>query len=185
MSDKQLELLSAWLDGGMPEEEMRKWTELSCNDRELQDAWRRYHLIGDALRGNLPNQVDTAFTKRLSLALENEPPILAPRPRRAGISKPLIGIAAAATVAAVAVTVVLQSKPVAPVSERAVPAVADTDSVNWEPLPIATIQWRGERSPSSSRLSSYLLNHNQSKFIAPGVEGVPRYARLVGHEVNQ
>lgn len=183
MSDKQLELLSAWLDGGMPDEEMRKWTELSCNDRELQDAWRRYHLIGDALRGNLPNQVDTAFTKRLSLALEKEPPILAPRPRRADVFKPLIGIAVAATVAAVAVTVVLQSKPVAPVSESAVPVVADT--VNWEPLPIATKQWRGERSATSSRLSSYLLNHNQSKFIAPGVEGVPRYARLVGHEVNQ
>jgi sigma-E factor negative regulatory protein RseA len=52
------------------------------DDPSAAATWARYHLIGDALRDELPAQLDISLSKRIADALDLEPTILAPRPRR-------------------------------------------------------------------------------------------------------
>jgi len=71
------EQLSALMDGDLSEMEVLK--ELGT-DPALQDTWSRYHLIGDAMRGDLPVNLQLDLSDSIMLALEDEPAILAPKP---------------------------------------------------------------------------------------------------------
>jgi sigma-E factor negative regulatory protein RseA len=95
------ESVSAWMDGEGTEE----WLD-GLDVAEGKETWDTYHLIGDVLRNpELSIDPSPAFRTRLSVALANELPIVAPRRRsplrpvwRFGLS----GFAAAAAVASVA-----------------------------------------------------------------------------------
>jgi sigma-E factor negative regulatory protein RseA len=95
------ESVSAWMDGEGTEE----WLD-GLDVAEGKETWDTYHLIGDVLRNpGLSIDPSPAFRARLSAALANELPIVAPRRRSAlrpvwrfGLS----GFAAAAAVASVA-----------------------------------------------------------------------------------
>lgn len=67
-------------------------------DGELAECWSTYHLIGDAMRGELPLRAD--FSQRLMQQLEAEPTVLAPRPRQQ-THAPSFWVSAVASVAAV------------------------------------------------------------------------------------
>ncbi|WP_430481139.1 RseA family anti-sigma factor [Aeromonas caviae] len=71
------EQLSALMDGDLSEIEVLN--ELGT-DLALQDTWSRYHLIGDAMRGDLPVNLQLDLSDSIMLALEDEPAILAPKP---------------------------------------------------------------------------------------------------------
>ncbi|WP_324056730.1 sigma-E factor negative regulatory protein [Aeromonas caviae] len=71
------EQLSALMDGDLSEIEVLN--ELGT-DPALQDTWSRYHLIGDAMRGDLPVKLQLDLSDSIMLALEDEPAILAPKP---------------------------------------------------------------------------------------------------------
>ncbi|MFM4978130.1 sigma-E factor negative regulatory protein [Aeromonas caviae] len=71
------EQLSALMDGDLSEIEVLN--ELGT-DPALQDTWSRYHLIGDAMRGDLPVNLQLDLSDSIMLALEDEPAILAPKP---------------------------------------------------------------------------------------------------------
>ncbi len=43
------------------------------NDTDTQNAWHRYGLIGDALKKNLPNNVEHNLFSRVQAAMESEP----------------------------------------------------------------------------------------------------------------
>ena len=71
------EQLSALMDGDLSDVEVLN--ELGT-DPALQDTWSRYHLIGDAMRGDLPVNLQLDLSDSIMLALEDEPAILAPKP---------------------------------------------------------------------------------------------------------
>lgn len=71
------EQLSALMDGDLSD--MEVLNELGT-DPALQDTWARYHLIGDAMRGDLPVNLQLDLSDSIMLALEDEPAILAPKP---------------------------------------------------------------------------------------------------------
>ena len=71
------EQLSALMDGDLSEIEVLN--ELGT-EPALQDTWSRYHLIGDAMRGDLPVNLQLDLSDSIMLALEDEPAILAPKP---------------------------------------------------------------------------------------------------------
>lgn len=71
------EQLSALMDGDLSE--MKVLNELGT-DPAMQDTWARYHLIGDAMRGDLPVNLQLDLSDSIMLALEDEPTILAPAP---------------------------------------------------------------------------------------------------------
>ncbi|MBJ7591754.1 sigma-E factor negative regulatory protein [Aeromonas veronii] len=71
------EQISALMDGDLSDAEVLNELEM---DSDLQDTWGRYHLIGDAMRGDLPVNLQLDLSDSIMAALENEPTILAPKP---------------------------------------------------------------------------------------------------------
>ncbi|MCC6714121.1 MAG: sigma-E factor negative regulatory protein [Gammaproteobacteria bacterium] len=102
MTDEKLLKLSSYVDGACTEIE-RRAVENSLNDPEMRACWARYHLMGQAMRAELPPYLDRQFGDRLRQALGAEPTVLSPARRREHWTRPLAGAAIAATVAAVAV----------------------------------------------------------------------------------
>ena len=70
------EQLSALMDGDLSDVEVLSELEM---DSALQDTWSRYHLIGDAMRGDLPVNLQLDLSDSIMAALEDEPTILAPK----------------------------------------------------------------------------------------------------------
>ncbi|XEI32197.1 RseA family anti-sigma factor [Aeromonas veronii] len=71
------EQISALMDGDLCDAEVLN--ELVM-DSDLQDTWGRYHLIGDAMRGDLSVKLQLDLCDSIMAALEDEPTILAPKP---------------------------------------------------------------------------------------------------------
>ncbi|MBA2083953.1 sigma-E factor negative regulatory protein [Aeromonas veronii] len=71
------EQISALMDGDLSDAEVLNELEM---DSDLQDTWGRYHLIGDAMRGDLPVNLQQDLSDSIMAALEDEPTILAPKP---------------------------------------------------------------------------------------------------------
>ncbi|WP_421313528.1 RseA family anti-sigma factor [Aeromonas sp. 603404] len=71
------EQISALMDGELSDAEVLNELEM---DSDLQDTWGRYHLIGDAMRGDLPVNLQLDLSDSIMAALEDEPTILAPKP---------------------------------------------------------------------------------------------------------
>ena len=92
------EKLSALIDGELEGEGLRAHLGRLRTDPELRSAWDTYHLIGDALRG----QISPAIAHRVVARLRDEPTVLAPQPQKSP-SRRLgwYAMAAAASVAAV------------------------------------------------------------------------------------
>ena len=91
------ERISEWMDGeldGLQAELMMR----RIGDDDTRATWAAYHLIGDALRGDLGCNV----AARVSARLADEPTVLAPRPL-AGVQARGLGMSIAASVAAVTV----------------------------------------------------------------------------------
>lgn len=70
------ERISALMDNELPSEQSMK---ALLKDPSLSATWERYHLIGDALRDELPEYLDETLSQRIANALEQEPTILAPK----------------------------------------------------------------------------------------------------------
>ncbi|WP_042010549.1 sigma-E factor negative regulatory protein [Aeromonas fluvialis] len=71
------EQISALMDGDLSDAEVLNELEL---DADSQATWGRYHLIGDAMRGDLPINLQLDLSDSIMAALEDEPTILAPKP---------------------------------------------------------------------------------------------------------
>ena len=71
------EQISALMDGDLSDAEVLNELEM---DSDLQDTWGRYYLIGDAMRGDLPVNLQLDLSDSIMAALEDEPTILAPKP---------------------------------------------------------------------------------------------------------
>lgn len=72
--------VSAVVDGEAEEHEL---TAL-FNNKESHQQWRDYHLIGDAMRGELPESLDLDLSDNIAAAIELEPTIIAPSMVRSG-----------------------------------------------------------------------------------------------------
>ncbi|MFQ2822367.1 MULTISPECIES: RseA family anti-sigma factor [Aeromonas] len=82
------EQISALMDGDLIDAEVLNELEM---DSDLQDTWGRYHLIGDAMRGDLPVNLQLDLSDSIMAALEDEPTILAPKPvETAPVQQPAI-----------------------------------------------------------------------------------------------
>ncbi|AZQ09556.1 RseA family anti-sigma factor [Shewanella khirikhana] len=69
------EWVSASVDG---ETDRQTLAELAA-DTDSRAQWQRYHLIGDAMRGDMPESLHLDLSSRIAAALEDEPTILAPQ----------------------------------------------------------------------------------------------------------
>lgn len=69
------EWVSATVDGEVDDKTL---AQLSA-DVDSHDEWQRYHMIGDAMRGELPATIDLDLFASIAAAIELEPTIIAPQ----------------------------------------------------------------------------------------------------------
>ena len=68
--------ISEFMDGELDDRSAAEVINALGRDGEARDAWRTYHLIGDALRDS--SLLSAGFTARVARALQAEPTVLAP-----------------------------------------------------------------------------------------------------------
>ena len=85
------ENLSAWMDGELDGKAADVLMKELRQGGEAREAWRTYHLAGDALRDT--RMLSDGFSERFARRLAEEPTVLAPR--RASAPRPWLAMPAA------------------------------------------------------------------------------------------
>lgn len=191
MTEKLNEKVSALMDGDLAGSDVQDVIHDLKQSAELRQCWERYHLIGDALRNNLPPVVRHDLASRISAAIEadtSQPlPTVVPFVSRQKnkpapfFLKPLAGLAIAASVAAVAVVSFDMGGDVAPAVQTMAAAPAQMQGVNR--LPVSVTPLVVDEAAAQSRLNDYLVNHSQYSTVMQG-EMLPS-ARIVGYNPNE
>jgi len=191
MSEYSREQLSALLDDELGDEAGITLKALGNNPGHRQ-VWSRYNLIGECLRGNLPEHVDPKIADKVRAVIEHEPAILAPDSKTSRFLKPVMGFAIAASVAVVVILGLQQSNtnpsfvPVQPLAKH------QSKLSNQRLATIDTQQQAGQRirqlpvaksADAGSRLNRYLVNYNEYRANA-GMQGILPYVRIVAYETD-
>jgi sigma-E factor negative regulatory protein RseA len=159
--------ISALMDGELDDKSAAELIGNLARDGEGGEAWRTYHLIGDAMRGNAPLTED--FAARVAWKLVDEPTNLAPRalppePRR------WYALSAAASLAAVALVGWLAFAPQPQVAPVPAPIV-QTQPVEVKPTIV----------PMPTAANDYLLAH-QGFSPRVSLQGMAPYVRTVAEQ---
>jgi sigma-E factor negative regulatory protein RseA len=173
MKTKMSEWVSNLMDGELEGPEAERMLPALREEGEAREAWRTYHLIGDALRDT--QVLSPRFGERIAASLAQEPTVLAPaatpavRSWRRYLMPVATAAAAAGFVGAVAFMMPLQEPSVAPqlaqTPPRATPAAVVTEPAPASvPLPVAA--------------DDYLLAH-QGYSPRNRLQGVAPYVRTV------
>jgi sigma-E factor negative regulatory protein RseA len=192
MNEQNKELLSALIDGEVDLD--NKMLDTMTHDQEMKDKWSRYHLIGDCLRGQLPEKISGYATSCVTDVLTNEPTVLAPQKSKQFNLKPLAGFAIAASVAMVAVFSVQRGNDVDPVSTSSSIASTSVNEIIAQPktysfpevqmLPASVSDTDTPEAIANKRLNNYLMNHNEYRSNG-SVNGMLPYVRLVTIESQE
>lgn len=191
MTDKLNELVSALLDNELSDTKTASALSQLSQHRELRRKWERYHLIGDAMRGEAIQLRATEISDRVRRQLGSEPAIISiPKKSRADIwksswIKPAAGAALAASVATIAV---ISAPGFIGLDEPAQTQLTATNISTTSPIPRQTTsgtRWKNLTEPSlESRLNGYLVDH--SEYVSPGTGiGVMPYATFVGYDTKR
>lgn len=180
MSNEQI---SALVDGEGEAGERQCAIDQLLSDSAQQSAWQRYHIIGDTLRANretLGSEADKATSA-------NVVPIRTTAPANKTSSRlPLAGLAIAASVAVLAVVVVLKApsdnSQQFDVAAKAPVASITPASVALTPAATPPAQ-SAHNALREQRLNGYLVNFNEQR-ARVGVRGVHPYVRIVGFETE-
>ncbi len=169
MSEQIREQVSAFLDGELPNSETELLLKRLTRDGELREAFGRYALVGEAIRGNAHVFLTKGFADRVNRAIDGEPIPAGGLAQRASAQRwwrPFAGAAVAAGVAAVAV-VALQQRAVAPTLHAGMPAVARNAAapaaVPREAISY-TVPAAAAAAPSAmapARLTNYVFAHSK------------------------
>jgi len=169
------ERVSALVDGELSGEEFGRHLGRLRSDAGLRSAWDIYHLIGDALRGDVSADV----TARVVARLRDEPTVLAPR--RAAVSFRHLGwyaMSAAASVAAVTLVFwtaapLWRSEPQLAVS----PAPVEAEVASFAASPEAN---KGQ-TVLTVEVENYLLAHQPYSHTS-AMQGIAPYVRTIADE---
>lgn len=189
------DLLSAFVDGETSEFEVRRLCKaLLGNDQELARLGR-YHMMRDALRGNLPVRLDVNFAAGVMTVIEREPVDIVPISSgnwRARLLNPATGFGLAASIAVCAVlgfqsftgssspnSPIANIAQISPTPPSANPPLLRSASVNSSAAADTPEVSLANNPEVAARLNSYLVNHSE---YAPS-RGMMPYARVVvGYE---
>lgn len=175
------ETVSALMDGELQGAAAREAIEALAREGEPLDAWRTYHLIGDALRDT--PLLTTGFAARLAGRLGAEPTVLAPRrllPQPARWTA--IPAAAAASLAGAGLVAWLAFAPPSPQPPGAL-AKAPAEQVATQAQASRAAAKAPDIIPLPSATPDYLLAHQG--FSARVPLGMAPYARTVSDQVTE
>ena len=165
---------SEWMDGELQGPEAERLLAGLREEGEAREAWRTYHLIGDALRDT--RMLSPRFGEHIAARLAQEPTVLAPaaaaieRSWRRHLMPAAAGLAAAGFVGAVAFLMPMQEPQMVPQIAQA-PQVKPTPAAQVnEPVPPPV--------PLPAATDDYLLAH-QGYSPRNRLQGVAPYVRTV------
>jgi sigma-E factor negative regulatory protein RseA len=162
------EKISELMDGELDARAADATIDALRRDGEAVEAWRTYHVISDAIRDTAV--LSEGFSARLAARLAAEPTVLAPRRSAA---RPRLALAAAASVAAVALVGWLAF---APPPQSASPVAAAPKAAKAPVVAVTTILPRAA--------NDYLLAH-QSFSPRVYLQGMAPYVRTVSEPAEE
>jgi len=167
--------ISRLVDSDLAPAETARVLKAMAGDPELVRAWDRYQAIGAALRGELRSSLHADLPGRVMRGLADEPVQIAPARlaarRAARPARQWLALAAAASVAAVAIFWMGPNEPAGTGSQATVASAVPARSTRWETLPPEV----------ENRLNAYLVEHGEFA-STHGLNGMAPYARFVGYD---
>ena len=196
MSEKQTESLSALMDGELDELGMRRLLNDMDSDPNVKAQWARFHLMRDAVKGDMSPFAGVDISAAVSQALESEP-VSQQQTAQKPWFKAVAGLSVAASVA-LAVVVGARFNPLTQTqgfdaqiaNKPSVEVVAPDISKFTTPSMIAQnpngIEGVDEQElqQAQQRLNSYLKQHAQDSAIGQGRTAMP-FARVVNFETSK
>ncbi len=179
-----MERLSALMDDELDERATDGELDRMKSDPQREEAWATYHMIGDALRGQIgPVQ---GIDERVRVMLADEPTVLAPRTRRMNRFTQRVVLPLAASVCGIAVVAWLalsNNSAISPANNTMPPDVLATapEVVQQSNETIAaTFEAGGTESTgfAADDMSAYLMAHLQFS-PSTAIQGVVPYVRTV------
>jgi len=201
MKQQTKESISAFLDNELQKHEIGRTLDRVEGSDELRQAWGRYHLIGDIMRGEGVRVSAAGIADQVREQIDLEPAILAaPRPRGKLFSgqhwlKPAAGAAIAASVAVITIVAVPRFSGVDPALETGQLAAVPINGPAALPLQLASApvpidehgrnrgtRWKNLQQPSvESKLNRFLVDHNEYA-ASGGISGIMPYATFVSYD---
>lgn len=163
--------ISALLDDELEQGEASQAIDALRRDKELQEAWSTYHLIGDTLRRS--PELSPHLSLRVMARLAKEPVLLVPSARPKSPLQVVLQLAAAVMGMAVVGWLALSLNPSQP---QPVELAAKPRPTKELAVPVS------DKSPSGT-LKEYLVAH-QAHSPSGGIQGVAPYVRTVS-EIRQ
>lgn len=157
--------ISALLDDELGEDDADRAIDALRRDKELQEAWNTYHLIGDVLRRS--PEYSPHLSRQVMARLLKEPVLFVPvaQPKRSPLRLALPMAAAIMGMAAVGWVALSLNAP------QPVELAAKTHSAGGSAAPAK------DQTPSGA-LKEYLVAH-QAHSPSGGIQGVAPYVRTV------
>lgn len=195
MTKDPRQTLSSLVDGEYQPQELREAVPFVLEEAELRALWERYHLIGQAIRGETLRRgargVSDALADRLAAAEgPAQPAVIHPFPGRAHRDRhrktpqarllPPVATALAAAMALLAVFVM----PLGPADRNG--QLADRGG----PAPAVVVdapaesRWHNTSPVLRAKLDHMLVSHHE-RAPAPRMPGYISYAAVVGHEASR
>lgn len=184
VTEKLREQVSALVDGELPAGEHELLLRRFAVERSLRLHWERCHLIGEAMRKDLPAADIRGFADRIMAVLAEEP-APAEQPARFGgtLTRTLAGAAVAASVAVIAI-VGLRHDPRQPGLAPAEIVPGATASAEITPFSsdfVNSANWQGELSPVQAAMRANLVEQEDtnSSLTSQGLQPyryIPRQA---------
>lgn len=188
MTNETEERLSALIDSELSSTLTTDILTRMKQSPELCATWDRYHLIGDAIRGESVRWSAAGIAEGVRRQVVKEPAIIAqPVPinsskHRDWLVRPLAGAAIAASVAGLAVFAL-------PRLTSEVPATSPVQISSQPPAPVyysnqSGTRWKNLTEPAlESKLNRYLENH--SEYASAGGMGVLPYSTFVSYDTTR
>jgi sigma-E factor negative regulatory protein RseA len=178
-----MERLSALMDDELDDHAIDGELDRIKSDPQREEAWATYHMIGDALRG----QIDPVqgIDERVRIMLADEPTVLAPRMRKTNRVTQRVALPLAASVCGIAVVAWLalsNNSAISPANNAMSPDVLATATrVVQQANETSTTTSEAdetESNDSADDMSEYLMAHQQ---FSPSTvrQGLVPYVRTV------
>ncbi|HEX7046933.1 MAG TPA: sigma-E factor negative regulatory protein [Gammaproteobacteria bacterium] len=185
MNDKLLEQVSALADGELSTHEAELLLARMERDAELRDAWERYHLAGEAMRGGLARVHHHDFAAGVAAAIAEDTVPAKTTISGAAIQRalrPVAGFAVAASVAMLAVFTLQMPQQDSSLGE--VVPQGDSIPVAVPRMRAEAVDFSGVRSEAlQNQLRGYLLNHSEHT-RSPRIRGVMPYVQIAAHDTR-
>jgi sigma-E factor negative regulatory protein RseA len=196
MSEKQTESLSALMDGELDELNMRRLFNDMDSDPTMKAQWARFHLVRDAIKGDMSPLSGMDISSAVSQALEGEPSNHQQATQKPWF-KAFAGLSVAASVAfaivigarfnplteSQGVDVQLAGKTTVEIVTPDVSKFRSPSMIAQNPSAIEGVNEQ-ELQQAQERLNSYLKQHAQDSAIGQGRTAMP-FARVVNFETSK